>query len=226
MLIVSDAFRSAYPGAAMGILAMRQVANPTEHAALDREKEKLENEIRARFADRNTIRAHPTIQAYNDYLKQFKKTYHVQLQLESIALKGKSIPRVSALVEAMFMAELKNMLLTAGHDLATVQMPITLDVATGSGRYVLLNGQDQVCKPGDMLVTDAQGVISSVVYGPDYRTRITAASRDILFSVYAPPGIEPERIQQHLRDIQANVVLIAPAAETELLQVFDTSGNV
>ena len=221
MLAVSDAFRAMYPGAAMGILAMRAVANPTEHATLDREKEKLENEIRARFADRNTIRAHPTIQAYNDYLKQFKKTYHVQLQLESIALKGKSIPRVSALVEAMFMAELKNLLLTAGHDLATVQMPVTLDVATGSERYVLLNGQDQVCKSGDMTVRDAQGVISSVVYGPDYRTRITAESRDILFSVYAPPGIEPERIQQHLRDIQANVMLIAPAAETELLQVFD-----
>ena len=61
------------------------------------------------------------IQAYAAYYERFNKTYHVQLQLESVALKGKSIPRVSALVEAMFMAELENLLLTAGHDLDVVQ---------------------------------------------------------------------------------------------------------
>ena len=46
------------------------------------------------------------IPAYNACYKGFKKTYHVQLQLESVALKGRSIPRVAALMEAMFMAEL------------------------------------------------------------------------------------------------------------------------
>jgi hypothetical protein len=34
-----------------------------------------------------------------------------------VALKGKAIPRQAALVEAMFMAELENLILTAGHDL-------------------------------------------------------------------------------------------------------------
>ncbi|MBI4788113.1 MAG: hypothetical protein HY782_13855 [Chloroflexi bacterium] len=226
MLTVSGAFKTTYPGAAMGILAMRQVANPAEQAALNREKQMLETEIRARFADRDAIKTHPTILVYNDYLKPFKKTYHVQLQLESIALKGKSIPRVSALVEAMFMAELKNMLLTAGHDLDALRPPITLNVATGAERYVLLNGQEQTCKPNDMLVADSLGVVSSIVYGPDFRTRITAESRDVLFCVYAPPGTEQVRLEQHLRAIQANVMLIAPGALTELLQIFDTGGNV
>jgi hypothetical protein len=44
---------------------------------------------------------------------------------------------VAALVEAMFIAEVKNMLLTAGHDLDAVQLPITLDVSKGDGRYIL-----------------------------------------------------------------------------------------
>jgi hypothetical protein len=37
---------------------------------------------------------------------------------------------VAALVEAMFMAELENQLLTAGHDLAEVQGTIRLGIAT------------------------------------------------------------------------------------------------
>jgi len=222
MLIVSDAWKAAYPGAAAGILVMRSVANPAHHAELDRRKEELENQLRAQFADRSAVTGLTTVQAYDTYFKRFKKTYHVQLQLESVALKGKSIPRVAALVEAMFMAELKNLLLTAGHDREAIQMPVRLDVADGSERYTLLNGQEQVLKPGDMMMADAQGVISSVLYGPDQRTRIRPETRQVLFAVYAPPGIGQQAVHLHLQDIQANVRLVAPEAKAELLEVYGT----
>jgi DNA/RNA-binding domain of Phe-tRNA-synthetase-like protein len=222
MFTISQAWKTAYPGAAVGILAMRNVANPDHHPELDRRKEELENELRSRFADydRAGLRALPTMQAYNAYYKRFKKTYHVQLQLESVVFKGKSIPHVAALVEAMFMAELKNLLLTAGHDLEVIQKPVRLDVSKGSERYTLINGREQILKADDMMIADAQGVISSVVYGPDHRTRITSQTRGVFFSVYAPPGIGEEAVYQHLQDIHTNILLVAPEAETELLKVY------
>jgi DNA/RNA-binding domain of Phe-tRNA-synthetase-like protein len=222
MFIVSEAWKTTYPGAAAGILAMRGVSNPERHAALDKRKEELENQLRTRFSgfDRAALKALPTFQAYNAYYKRFKKTYHVRLQLESVVFKGKSLPRVAALVEAMFMAELKNMLLTAGHDLETLQMPVKIDVADGSERYVRLNGQEQQLKPGDMMITDAQGILSSVIYGPDSRTRITSETRQVFFTVYAPPGIEEQAVYKHLEDIQAYVLLFAPEAEVEMLKVY------
>jgi DNA/RNA-binding domain of Phe-tRNA-synthetase-like protein len=222
VFIVSEAWKKAYPGAAVGVLAMRNVINPKSHSALDKRKEELETQLRARFSgyDRAALKALPTIQAYNAYYRRFKKSYHVQLQLESVALKGKSIPRVAALVEAMFVAELKNLLLTAGHDLEAVQMPVGLDVAEGTERYIRLNGQEQQLKTGDMMIADAQGVISSVIYGPDRRTQITSETRQVLFTVYAPPGIGKQAVHDHLQDIQANVLLVAPQAQVELLEVY------
>jgi DNA/RNA-binding domain of Phe-tRNA-synthetase-like protein len=221
MLIVSEAWRKAFPGAVVGTLVMRDVTNPESHAALDQRKQELENQLRSCFSNggRATIKTLPVIQAYAAYYERFKKTYHVQLQLESVAMKGKSIPRVATLVEAMFMAELKNMLLTAGHDLDAVQAPIRLNVSTGNERYVLLNGQEQVLKPGDMFVADAQGVISDVIYGPDQRTRITTTTRRVLFVVYAPAGIGAEAVRRHLEDIQADIALFAPQAVVESLAV-------
>ena len=216
---MSEAWRESYPGAAVGVLAMGSVSNPASHAAMDSIKEELEEQIRARFADKEELRAQERLQAYRDYYKRFKKTYHVQLQLESIAFKGKSIPSVAALVEAMFAAELKNMLLTAGHDLDVVEAPVTLDVAQGHEHYVRINGQEQELKAGDMFIADSQGVLSSVIYGPDQRTRILPGTRRVLFTVYAPPGIAAEAVQQHLQDMEGYVRLIAPQAETELLQV-------
>lgn len=48
---------------------------------------------------------------------------------------GQVRPSVAALVEAMFIAELKNLLLTAGHDLDAVELPLKLDIARGGERY-------------------------------------------------------------------------------------------
>ncbi len=222
MFVVAKAFEATYPTAMAGVLAMRAVVNPDSSPALDGRKEDLERALRAHFAgqDAAALKTLPQIQAYNAFYKHFGKTYHVQLQLESVALKGKSIPRVAALVEAMFVAELKNLLLTAGHDLDAVQLPVTLDVADGSQLFTMLNGREQVLKPGDMMMSDGQGVISSVLYGPDQRTRIVPATRRVLFTVYAPAGIEEQALRQHLQDIQSNVRLVAPEAETELLEVY------
>jgi len=221
MFTITPAVKSTYPGAHAGVLVMKNVSNPPQCAVLDSQKEALEHQIRQRFAgmDRSAISTLPVIQAYTAYYKTFGKTYHVQLQLESIAFKDKHIPTVAALVEAMFMAEVKNMLLTAGHDLDSVKLPITLDISKGNEQYTLLRNQDQTLKTGDMYMADKAGVISSIIYGPDLRTPITDKTRNAIFTIYAPPGIETATVEQHLMDIQQNVLLVAPEAKTELLQV-------
>ena len=222
MFEVTSAWRSTYPEAYAGVLVMRSVSNPAHDPALESRKAALEEQLRAQFSgqDRATIANHPILRAYSEYYRQFKKTYHIQLQLESIVLKGKSIPNVAALVEAMFMAEMKDLLLTAGHDLDALHLPLTLDVATGTERYTLLSGEEQVLKAGDMMISDQVGVISSIVYGPDQRTQITPDTRNAIFTVYAPPGIDEQTVAGHLQGIQENVMVFAPQAQVELLKVY------
>jgi DNA/RNA-binding domain of Phe-tRNA-synthetase-like protein len=224
MFTVSKAWRVAYPGAAVGVLAMGNVANPQQHPALEQRKAELETRLRAQYAgyDRAALRDLPPLQAYHTFYKQFKKTYHVQLQLESVVSKGKSIPRVAALVEAMFMAELQDLLLTAGHDLDIVQSPVGIYVADGSERYFRINGQEQRLKADDMYIADREGVLSSVIYGPDRRTQINPKTRRVLFTAYAPPGIGHSAVHDHLQNIQDNVQVVAPKAQVELLKVYGT----
>jgi DNA/RNA-binding domain of Phe-tRNA-synthetase-like protein len=222
MLTLSETWKSTYPGAAVGILAMRGVSNPEHHAELEARKVALEEQLRARFAGQTKaeLKALPTIQAYTAYYKRFKKTYHLLLQLESVAIKGKPIPRVAALVEAMFVAELDDLLLTAGHDLAKIEPPLTLDVADGSEGFVNITGKENMLKPGDMVIADAQGVLSSIIYGSDRRTMITPDTTQALFTTYGPAGISTEAVRQHLQHIQENILLFAPEAETVTLDVY------
>jgi DNA/RNA-binding domain of Phe-tRNA-synthetase-like protein len=120
----------------------------------------------------------------------------------------------------MFMAEIKSLLLTAGHDLDLVQAPLTLDVTRGSETYILLRGTAQVAKTGDMMIADRQGIISSVVYGPDQRTQIRPETTRVVFTVYGPAGISDSAIDSHLHEIVKYARVISPAADVELLKVY------
>jgi DNA/RNA-binding domain of Phe-tRNA-synthetase-like protein len=222
MFEVSDAWKLAFPGAHAGVLILKDVVNPASHAGLERCKEALVQELRLCYGglERSQLLTIPSLQAYDDYYKRFKKTYHIQLQLESIVFKGKSIPSVAALVEAMFMAEIKNMLLTAGHDFDVLQLPIRLEVTKGDEIYTLMRGQPQQVKPDDMMISDGKGIMSNIIYGPDQRTQIQPGTRNVIYTTYAPAGISERAVMDHLQDIQEFVGLFAPDARTEMLQVF------
>ncbi len=215
MFIVTEAWQKYHAGAKVGYMIVNHVQSPGQCDALEPMKRKLENELRAKFTDRRALIEHFPIPAYNEYYKSHKQNYHVLQQLESVSLKGKSIPRVAGLVEAMFMAELKNGLLTAGHDYEALAWPLSLDYATGKEQYVLMNGKAKITKAGDMMMADAEGIISSILAGPDWRTRIVPTTRKVLFIVYAPRGIAGDFVTAHLTDIFTYVRVVAPGAQIE-----------
>ncbi len=220
MLYATDLWKKTYPGASVGCMVLSNVFNPEQCEVLENSKRKLETELRTRFPGKEALSSHSPIMAYSNYYKRYTKNYHVLQQLESVVFKGKRIPCVAGLVEAMFMAELKNCLLTAGHDYTALKLPLKLDVAIGDEKYILINGKEQVVKQGDMMIADAEGVISSIIHGPDSRTRILPGTQKAVFMVYAPPGISKKLVVDQLADIHSYVKLISANAEIELQQVY------
>jgi DNA/RNA-binding domain of Phe-tRNA-synthetase-like protein len=220
MIEASESWRRQYPGALIGVLVMRGANNPRAHGELEKMREQVEADLRARFAagGKDALKADPVMTAYEGYYKKFRKTYHVVLQRESVIWKGRAIPSAGALVQAMFMAELRNGLLTAGHDLGQVVPPVRIDVATGAGRYIGMGGRERVPREGDMQISDGEGIISSIIDGPDARTAIGPDTTDLLFATYAPDGVGIDLVRAHLEDIRRYVAIVAPRAVTETME--------
>lgn len=206
LVAVTPAWREAHPGTAVGFLAMRGVANPANHPELDTVKSDLEADLRTRYGglDRDAPRAIEPLPAYAAYYKRFGQRYHVAMQVESVAQKGKSLPNVAALVEAMFVAELRNGVLTAGHDLDEVVLPLRLDVGIGNEaeRFVALNGSEASVKAGDMYVADGNGVLSAIVTGPSAAARIGPETTGVLFVAYTPSGVARDLLERHLEPVR------------------------
>jgi DNA/RNA-binding domain of Phe-tRNA-synthetase-like protein len=217
MINISPQWEKTYPGAALGILSMRKTRPSEKSSALDAKRASLEMELRDRYQ---------SMDRQQTYYKRFKKTYHLLLQLESVAKKNKPIPQINPLVQAVFMAEMKSFLLTAGHDLDKVLRPINLDISDGSESYPSMRGEIVTCKSGDMIMADSQGVICSVIRGQDQRTMITQYTENVLYVVYVPPGIPAKSIEDHLTDLAENVTLVSPPAQIDFRHIYSAKKSL
>lgn len=205
----------------IGILAMENVQNESSEDKLMSVRQELEDIIRLKYAraSREDLKMLHPINSYISYYKKFGYTYHVLLQLESV-IKGKHISSALPLVEAMFMAELKNMLLTAGHDYDKLRMPLSLRVSGGNESFTAMNGKEVTTVSGDLLIADQETVISSILRGQDLTTAITSQTTRVIYVVYAPIGIEAQSVLDHLKDIESYVRIASPDAVTCFKQIY------
>src|SRR3989344_425216 len=122
---IDPSWVTTYPGAKAGILVIKNIDNTGDISKLNEYKADIEKNLKNDFKGflREEINNIPVINIYNNYYKNFGKTYHVRSQVESV-INGKSLSSGSLVLTAMFMAEVKNMLLTAGHDIVTLELPI------------------------------------------------------------------------------------------------------
>ncbi len=214
-MAANDRWRTTFPGAIAALVRFDESGTPPVSEALDAEKRRLETELRERHAgqDRATLRGWGPLPAYDHFYRGFGQNYHVGMQIESIALKGKTIPSRAAVVEAMFMTELATGLLLAIHDAAVASLPVRLDVTTGEEHYTRYDGVEEHCKPNDMAMFDAAGhLLTSVIQGPTTHARVEPPTSSLLLALYAPAGIGRLAARNAIDTFARYLALAAPAA--------------
>jgi DNA/RNA-binding domain of Phe-tRNA-synthetase-like protein len=214
---VSDEWRTAHPGAIIGLLELSGLESSGSSARLNERKREIEAGLRERYRGytRQDFLALPAMAAYDRYYTRFNKTYHVQLQLESIVLKGKRLPDVSPAVDANFMAEVETLILTAGHDSRKLRGPILIDVSRDGEQMTQMNGAPKAIRAGDMVMRDAGGISCSIIYGQDARSPISRETSGALYVAYAPPGVTAGMVESQLRGIEENLRLFSPDVAVE-----------
>jgi DNA/RNA-binding domain of Phe-tRNA-synthetase-like protein len=220
----TNEWTTTHPGALIGLLELSGVENRQPSLPLNDRKRETEERLRNAYQrfTRQDFLLLPIIAAYERYYKQFKKTYHVQLQVESIVLKGKNLPNISPLVDSNFIAEVETFVLTAGHDAERLDGSIVLDVSREGDLLTQMNGTSKPMYPGDMVMRDGSGVSCSIIYGQDNRSPITSATTHVLYVAYAPPGVPAENVEAQLSKIEENIRLFGPRAVLEQHRLVST----
>lgn len=222
MIKISPSVKNTFPETKFGMMIVKGLCSPIERAVMDNiiateiEHIKLNN---SNYVRKPALTKEPLCH-YAAYYKRYNKTYHVLGQLESVLLKGKRIPPVGIPVEAMFLAEVKNLLLTAGHDLDLIEGDLTVNVASELLNYKGISGKEQQLIKNDLYLSDVKGILSSIMNGPDYRTRITEATQNALYFVYGVEGVTESLIHAHLKTISSYLSQAIPGVEVQSINVY------
>lgn len=202
---ISNNLQQEFPDLKIAIMRVKNIDYQSDETKLKQEKQKIEKFIRTNYQDVKNL---DVIKSYNQFFKKFGKVYPIQYQIQSI-IDGKGLPSTIKVVEAMFMAELQTLFLTAGHDLDKIEGNLQVQLTIGDEKYLKINQKDQSLKPRDIIGLDDKGIISSVLYGPDFRTKITKSTTNCLFFSYFPYGQNDENITEHFNSILKYIKLIA-----------------
>lgn len=209
MLTISSAAKELFPDLKIGLLLISNIKNTYLNDAMAIAKDSLIKDLKQCYGSlsRKDLIKMEVFQGYYSYYKNFTKTYHVLLQLESVIYKEKGIPLVSPIVQSMFMAELKNHYLTSVHDCSKIVEPLYLDRTFGGELFTLFNGEQKTLKKDDLYIRDKNDIISNILNGMDERTKVSSYTHTAMYNVYVPFYSDDEKILSHLDDM-ANYLML------------------
>lgn len=114
-------------------------------------------------------------------------------QFEAIRRKG-SVGG-SPLVQALVLSEMTTGLLMGAQDAAAIKQFVLCDIAGANESFRGMRGDIQ-CREGEIVLRDDEGIIATLLQGPDHRTRLKKDTKDVAFFVFSAPGIGSHEVQE------------------------------
>lgn len=221
MRIMPEVLRR-HPDTIFGLMSVSGLDSAPERSAWNSLRDEETAVFRAAWGGlgRKEAALRSPISSYVGYYKQFKKTYHVLLQMESVLIKGRNIQSSALAVETMFLAEVKHGLLVAGHDLPALGGNYSLNLAKGGESFTMVTGQERILKADDIFMADGGRILSTVLEGQDYHTRLTDKSSGALYCVYGIGGVTSGQMEAFFQDLARYTLTAFPLAKVREGQVF------
>jgi DNA/RNA-binding domain of Phe-tRNA-synthetase-like protein len=126
------------------------------------------------------------IQAFESFFTQHGFRSPLGDQLKHIQEKG--LPGGSPLVKALLLSEMGTGLLMGAQDAAAIRGPLVCDLAEEGETFRGMRAE-VLCRKGEIVLRDSEGIIATLFQGPDRRTRLNKDTKEIAFFVFSVPGM-------------------------------------
>jgi DNA/RNA-binding domain of Phe-tRNA-synthetase-like protein len=185
-----------YPWMKFGYCIVNNLASGESFHYLKEAQEEVENYIRNN-TESLIVRAKFFSRFYQ--VQGEKNRSHIESLIKSIS-NGKSIKPVNFIVDSVMIAELRNALLLGVHDKDRIQGDVILDVASEGERFVGIGNRSVMTRQNEVVLRDQIGIWASYTQGPDARTVVDAATRNIIMLGFFTPETTREAMLQGMRD--------------------------
>jgi DNA/RNA-binding domain of Phe-tRNA-synthetase-like protein len=193
-LEITDAYRQRFPALAFGVGTIQSCTYFEKSESFKLYKRELLRKMRRRA---NLAQLEERINLYDLFFKEWG--YPCPLPGHFKRAVGMGFPIINLYIDAHIIAEMCHGILMAIQDLDRFRGEWRLDLAREGETFQAVSGKMIRCKEDEIVLRDGEGMVCSLFQGPDFKTRVEPASKNIVVYVFMAPGIQEEHVSDGLR---------------------------
>jgi hypothetical protein len=182
-------------------------------------EEALSISLEAGYYDSDRPSATRCMNAFESFFTQ--NGFCSPLAAQFMAFRKKGLPAANPLVRALLISEIRTGILMGVQDSAAMKGPLICDVAREGETFPGMRAEVR-CQKGEIVLRDSDGIIATLLQGPDRRTRITKSTRDVVFFIFSVPGISIGDINGGIETVQS---LLKPACNSVTAHIYGGQGS-
>jgi DNA/RNA-binding domain of Phe-tRNA-synthetase-like protein len=193
-LHITDAYRQRFSDLAFGIGTIQSCTYFEKSESFKLYKRELLRKMRRRA---NLAQLEGWINLYVQFFKEWG--YPCPLPSHFKRAVGMGFPIVNLYIDTHIIAEMCHGILMAIQDLDRFHGEWKLDLAQEGETFQGVSGKMIRCKEDEIVLRDGKGIVCSLFQGPDFKTRVEPASKNIVVYVFTAPGILDEPVSNGLQ---------------------------
>jgi len=193
-LYITEAYRQRFPDLAFGIGTIQACTYFEKNESFKLSKRELLRKMRRRA---NLAQLEERINLYDQFFKEWGYPCPLPSHFKRTIEMG--FPIVNLFIDTHIIAEMCHGILMAIQDMDRFQGEWKLDLAQEGETFQGVSGKMIRCKEDEIVLRDKGGIVCSLFQGPDYKTRVEPASRNIVVYIFTAPGIQEEHVSNGLQ---------------------------
>ena len=193
-LTITDAYRRQFPHLAFGIGTAQSCTYFEKSESFKLYKRELLRKMRRKA---NLVQLEKRINHYDQFFKEWGYLCPLPGHFKRTIEMG--FPIINLYIDTHIIAEMCHGILMAIQDLDRFQGEWKLDLAQEGETFQGVSGKMIRCKEDEIVLRDKEGMVCSLFQGPDFKTRVEPASKNIVIYIFTAPGIQEEHVSDGLR---------------------------
>jgi len=193
-LTITDAYRKRFPHLAFGIGTVQSCTYFEKSESFKLYKRELLRKMRRKA---NLVQLEERINHYDQFFKEWGYLCPLPGHFKRTIEMG--FPIINLYIDTHIIAEMCHGILMAIQDLDRFQGEWKLDLAQEGETFQGVSGKMIRCKEDEIVLRDKEGMVCSLFQGPDFKTRVEPASKNIVIYIFTAPGIQEEHVSDGLR---------------------------
>jgi DNA/RNA-binding domain of Phe-tRNA-synthetase-like protein len=193
-LTISDAYRNRFSNLSFGIGTIQECIFFEKNEGFKLHKRELLRKLKRRVT---LAQIEEGIHLYDEFFQEWGYPCPLPGHLKRTVEMG--FPIVNLYIDAHIVAEMCQGILMAIQDLDHFRGAWTLDLAREGETFQGVSGKAVICKEGEIVLRDEEGIVCSLFQGPDSKTKVDPASKNMVVYVFAAPGIEENPVSDGLQ---------------------------